>query len=299
MPSEPEARPGPASGRRRGGDSYDNIEPWLDKLAGLDADSAEYARLRNEVIGRCLPLGEHIARRYAGRGVDFEDLNQIAAVGVVLAVDRFDPGNGATFLAYAIPTIMGEVKRYFRDSTWAVRVPRRLKELQQRLTTVIPDLSQRLGRQPTARELAEATGAELTEITQALIAANSYTTESLDTRAAFDDEGDKPLAPVDGLAAADPGYDLIEDSITAGPLLAELPERERAILVMRYGQDKTQTEIAAVLGISQMQISRILARVLRELRERALEPAPAPVTACRNHRTGPRRRAAARHSASR
>ncbi|WP_067813710.1 SigB/SigF/SigG family RNA polymerase sigma factor [Nocardia inohanensis] len=283
--------------RRRGGDSYDNIEPWLDKLAALEAGSAEHTRLRAEVIGKCMPLGAHIARRYAGRGVEFEDLNQIAAVGVVLAVDRFDPGNGATFLAYAIPTIMGEVKRYFRDSTWAVRVPRRLKELQQRLTTVIPDMSQQLGRQPTARELSEATGAELTEITQALIAANSYTTESLDTRAAFDDEADKPLAPVDGLAVEDPGYDLMEESIIAGPLLADLPPRDRAILVMRYGQDKTQTEIAAVLGISQMQISRILARILRDLRERA---GSAPITAgCRNRRPSPRPRAAARRSAIR
>ncbi|WP_067814714.1 SigB/SigF/SigG family RNA polymerase sigma factor [Nocardia inohanensis] len=251
------------------GDSYDNIEPWLKQLATLADDSDEYARLRDEIIRRCLPLGEHIARRYTGRGVEYEDLAQIAAVGVVLAVDRFDPANGASFLSFAIPTVTGEVKRYFRDSTWAVRVPRRIKEIQQRLTTVVPELAQRLGHQPTARELAAHLEVDLFEITQALIASNCYTTDSLDAPAAT--SGEQTLAPIDRMATEDPGYALIEDSMAAGPLLATLGERERTMLIMRYGQNKTQSEIARVLGVSQMHVSRLLARTLVEIRERALQ----------------------------
>lgn len=253
------------------GDSYDNIEPWLRQLAALPRDGEEHARLREEIIRRCLPLGEHIARRYAGRGVEVDDLAQIAAVGVVLSVDRFDPDNGASFLSYAIPTITGEVKRYFRDSTWAVRVPRRIKEIQQRLTSVIPELAQRLGHQPTARELAAHLEVDLFEVTQAIIAGNCYTTDSIDAPAASGGEGEGTLSPLDRIAAEDPGYALIEDSVTAGPLLASLSERERSLLVMRYGENKTQSEIARALGVSQMHVSRLLARLLADIRERALE----------------------------
>lgn len=257
---------------RKGRDSYDNLEPWLEKLAAIDLNDPERARLRDEIIVKAMPLGEHIARRYAGRGVDYEDLAQIAALGVVLAVDRFDPDHGSSFLGYAIPTIMGEVKRYFRDSTWAVRVPRRVKELQQQLATVIPHLAQSLGREPTARELSEHLDADLFEITQALIARNSHTAQSLDTMVTGNDEGTS-FSPADTLGDDDPGYALMEDTLTAGPLLAALTARERAILVMRYGQDKTQAEIAQILGVSQMQISRILARMLQSLRAQAMQAA--------------------------
>lgn len=144
------ARPPNPTHPARGTDPYDNIEPWLEQLATLQPDDPDRAKLREEIIGRCLPLGEHIARRYTGRGVDFDDLSQIAAVGVILAVDRFDHTTGATFLGFAVPTVLGEVRRYFRDRTWAVQVPRRTKELQQRLIRVIPAMMQELGHAPTA-----------------------------------------------------------------------------------------------------------------------------------------------------
>ncbi|MEV6072326.1 SigB/SigF/SigG family RNA polymerase sigma factor [Nocardia sp. NPDC052001] len=257
---------------RTGGEAYDNIEPLLQQLADMAPTDSGREPLRQTIIGKCLPLGQHIARRYTGRGVEYEDLAQIAAVGVVLAVDRFDPGNGSSFLGFAVPTIMGEVKRYFRDSTWAVRVPRRTKELQQQLGTMIPRLAQSLGREPTARELADHMEIDLTEVTQALIARNSYTAASLDAPQTAERDGTS-LTPIDSLCQIDPGYVLMEDSLTIGPLLAELPDRDRAILIMRYGQEKTQAQIAKTMGISQMQVSRLLTRILTDLRTQALQAA--------------------------
>ncbi|MEC3916818.1 SigB/SigF/SigG family RNA polymerase sigma factor [Nocardia sp. CDC160] len=251
------------------GDSYDNIEPKLRELAELPAGSDERERVREEIIARCLPLGDHIARRYAGRGVDAEDLAQIAAVGVILAVDRFDPSHGTSFLSFALPTIMGEVRRYFRDSTWAVRVPRRTKELQQRITPVIAELSQRLGRQPTAREMAAELKVDLAEVTQALIAGNCYHAESLDTPTVSQDDGGTAPSPLDRYATVERGYALVEDALAAAPALAALPEREREILVMRFGEERTQAEIARAIGVSQMHVSRLLTRTLSELRTRA------------------------------
>ncbi|MEC3952042.1 SigB/SigF/SigG family RNA polymerase sigma factor [Nocardia sp. CDC153] len=259
------------------GDSYDNIEPRLLELAELPVGSDERERVREEIIARCLPLGDHIARRYAGRGVDAEDLAQIAAVGVILAVDRFDPSQGTPFLSFALPTIMGEVRRYFRDSTWAVRVPRRTKELQQRITPAIAELSQRLGRQPTAREMAAELKVDLAEVTQALIAGNCYHAESLDTPTVSHDDGSAAPSPLDRYATVEPGYALVEDALAAAPGLASLPEREREILVMRFGEERTQAEIARAIGVSQMQVSRLLTRTLAELRSRATGGEPRKV----------------------
>ncbi|WP_067690398.1 SigB/SigF/SigG family RNA polymerase sigma factor [Nocardia jejuensis] len=258
--------------RATGRDSYDDIEPALIELAGTDPGDPARTRLREDIIARALPLGEHIAQRYSGRGLEHEDLLQVAALAVVLAVDRFDPHRGASFLGFAVPTIMGEVKRHFRDTGWAVRVPRRTKEVHLKIAADAPALAQRLGREPTARELAEHLEADLGEVTQALIARNSYRAESLDyTTPDTDDTYFSSV--IYTLGADDPGYGLMEDSLTAGPLLASLNERDREILTMRFGQDMTQGQIAKELGVSQMQISRILARVLGELREQALQPA--------------------------
>ncbi|MEU0542671.1 SigB/SigF/SigG family RNA polymerase sigma factor [Nocardia sp. NPDC005978] len=252
------------------GDSYDNLEPALRELAGLAPDDPARARLRAEIIARALPLGEHIASRYNARGVEREDLVQIAACGVVLAVDRFDPALGSPFLGFAIPTVMGEVKRYFRDSTWAVRVPRRIKEVRQQVAAAIPELAQRLDREPTARELAAHLDTDLHEITQALLANNGYAAQSLDARTPTDDGDATPAIPADALTVIEDGYALMEDSITIGPLLSALSAQERAILQMRFGRDLTQVQIGKALGISQMQVSRILARTLTTLRAQAL-----------------------------
>ena len=260
-----------------GTDSYDNIEPWFEKLAGLAADDPHRAALRTRIVERCLPLAEHIARKFAGRGEDFDDLLQVARLGLVQAVDRFEVERGASFLSFAVPTVMGSVRRHFRDSTWALRVPRRAKELQAQVRPAIETLSQRLGRMPTAREIAAELDLEIGEVTQAIMASNAYQTNSLDATSNSSDEHTRPSI-ADTLGHEEPSYRLLEDALAVRPLLAALPERERQVLVWRFFENRTQAEIADRLGVSQMQVSRILTRTLKKLREQALaEPAASRV----------------------
>ncbi|PKV98495.1 RNA polymerase sigma factor SigF [Nocardia fluminea] len=257
------------------GDSYDNIEPWFEKLRTLSPCDEHYDDVRAEVIRLSLPLADHIARKFVGRGELFDDLEQTARVGLLLAVDRFDVSRGSSFLSYAVPTIMGEVRRHFRDRTWAVHVPRRLKELQVRIGPATEELSQRLGRVPNAHELAAELGVDLVEVTRTLVASNGYQANSID--AVSDDDRDTPTQPItESLGADEPCYQLTEDAIAVRPLIAALPEEERQVLIMRFFENLTQSEIAERIGVSQMQISRILARTLTSLREQALaERAPA------------------------
>ena len=255
------------------GDSYYNIEPWFDKLAALDPTDPEHARTRAHIIDLCLPLAANIARKFNNRGEALDDLLQIARVGLVLAVDRYDTAHGASFLSFAIPTIMGEVRRYFRDHTWSVRVPRATKELQQRLGPVTETLTQRLGRGPTAREIAAELDVEVTEVTRALIARNAYRANSLDNTGGQDDDV-SAASVLDTLGAHEPSYRLIEDRMAVRPLLAALPEHERQILAWRFFDQLTQAQIAERIGVSQMQVSRILNRVLSGLREQALAESP-------------------------
>ncbi|MET8650805.1 RNA polymerase sigma factor SigF [Nocardia aurea] len=257
------------SSRAAGRDSYDDIEPWFEKLASLDADDPHRSALRTQIVERCLPLAEHIARKFSGRGEEFDDLLQVARLGLVQAVDRFDVSRGATFLSFAVPTVMGSVRRHFRDGTWALRVPRRAKEVQALVRPAIESLSQRLGRMPTAREIAAELDLDIVEVTQAIMAANAYQTNSLDAVAGPSEEQSRPSI-ADTLGVEEPSYRLLEDALAVRPLLAALPERERRILVMRFFENKTQAEIADRLGVSQMQVSRILTRTLRKLREQAL-----------------------------
>lgn len=258
-----------SSGRRRSRDTYDDIEPLLTQLSRTDRSDPRRNALREEVIGRCLPLAEHIARRFCGRGESFDDLLQIARVGLLQAVDRYDPAYGARFLAFAVPTIMGEVRRHFRDYTWAVRVPRRVKDVQQQVGPAAETLTQRFGRLPTAREIAAELNLDLVEITQAFIAGNAYRTSPID--ALTENEGNIVSQSVlDGLGAEEPAYHLVEDFLAVKPLIVALPERERRALTLRFFEFRSQVEIAEELGISQMQVSRILARTLNALREQAL-----------------------------
>ncbi|GAA5060150.1 SigB/SigF/SigG family RNA polymerase sigma factor [Nocardia callitridis] len=255
------------AGRGRHTEGYENLEPVFAELAALDPGDPRRPRLRAEILRECLPLAEHIARRFAGRGESFDDLHQVARVGLVLAVDRYEVARGSAFVAFAVPTVMGEVRRYFRDSTWSLRVPRRLKEIQQLIGPATERLSHRTGRMPTAREIAEELGLEVGAVTQALVAANAYRTKSIDAVTREDDSSFAPIAETVG--ADEPCYGLVEQAITVRPLLAELPKRDRQVLIMRYFETKTQTQIADRLGVSQMQVSRILSRTLRDLRARA------------------------------
>ncbi|WP_067700431.1 RNA polymerase sigma factor SigF [Nocardia jejuensis] len=248
---------------------YENIEPLLHELAiAVESDDPQREALRERIIERCLPLADHIARKFSGRGESFDDLQQVARVGLVQAVDRFDVSHGAPFLAFAVPTVMGEVRRHFRDFTWAVRVPRRVKETQLRLGGTIETLAQRLGRMPRASEIAAELEVDLVEITQALIAANAYQSSSLD--AVLDDGENTPIPLLSALGRTEPSYELLEQSLAVGPHLADLPERERRVLTMRFFESRTQKQIAEDLGISQMHVSRILTKTLTKLREAAL-----------------------------
>ncbi|MFD6357075.1 sigma-70 family RNA polymerase sigma factor [Nocardia tengchongensis] len=191
---------------------------------------------------------------------------------MVKAVDGFDPRRGSTFLGYAVPTVMGEVRRHFRDRSWAVRVSRTVKELHARIGPATEVLAQRLRRMPTARELAAELGVELEEVTQALIAGDCYKTESLDNFG--DGEESRPShALVERLGRLEPCYELLDGAMSVRPLLAALPARERQILIWRYFGEMTQSQIAGRLGISQMQVSRLLNRTLSTLRHEVLSDA--------------------------
>ena len=244
---------------------YADVPEMFRELAGFAADSTEFQRQQDKIVERCLPLADHIARRFEGRGEPRDDLVQVARVGLVNAVVRFDVEAGSDFVSFAVPTIMGEVRRHFRDNSWSVKVPRRLKELHLRLGTATAELSQRLGRAPTATELASELGMERDEVVEGLVAGSSYNTLSIDTAGGSDDDGARAIA--DTLGDVDVGLDRIEDREALRPLLEALPERERMVLVLRFFESMTQTQIADRVGISQMHVSRLLAKSLARLRD--------------------------------
>lgn len=245
---------------------YDDVALLFEELAAAEPNSARRAALRSQLIHRCIPLADHIARKFSGRGEPFDDLTQVARVGLVHAVDRFDIGRGSNFLSFAVPTIMGEVRRYFRDNTWAMRVPRRVKETHLRIGAAIDALSQQLGRSPTAKEIAAQLGIDADEVTQAVIAGNAYQPSSID---AVSVGRDTEASLLDTLGEEESQFDRVEEYVAIRPLLAGLPERERRILTMRFFESMTQTQIAQQMGISQMHVSRILAKTLARLREQS------------------------------
>jgi RNA polymerase sigma-B factor len=243
---------------------YADVPYMFRELSGLDADSMEFRRHRDRIVERCLPLADHIARRFDGRGEARDDLVQVARVGLVNAVIRYDVDTGSDFVSFAVPTIMGEVRRHFRDNSWSVKVPRRLKELHLRLGVATSELSQKLGRAPTASELAHELGMDRQEVVEGLIAGSSYNTLSIDGGGA----GGQDLPGIaDTLGDTDLSLDQIENREALRPLLAALPERERAVLMLRFFESLTQTQIAERVGISQMHVSRLLAKSLARLRD--------------------------------
>jgi RNA polymerase sigma-B factor len=253
-----------ATGTRSGSGEYAHLAPLFDEFVTLAEDDPRRSQLRDELVTGHLPLAEHIAQRFSGRGVAKEDLVQVATVGLINAVDRFDPGRGSDFLSFAVPTVMGEVRRHFRDSGWLIRVPRRLKELHLSISTAGTRLSQSLGRAPTPTELAAELGISREEVYEGLEAGNAYNSMSLDEALTGDSES---LSLGDTIGEEDSGIEGVENHESLLPLLRELPERERKILVLRFVHNLTQTQIAERVGISQMHVSRLLARTLVKLRE--------------------------------
>ncbi|MCA4995291.1 SigB/SigF/SigG family RNA polymerase sigma factor [Tsukamurella tyrosinosolvens] len=225
------------------------------------------AAARDDVINRCLPLAENLARRFAGRGEPHDDLVQVARVGLVNAVDRFDPDKGADFLSFAVPTMLGGLRRHFRDTGWATRVPRRMQELHLRMNSAIAETAQELGRTPTYRELAERLEVSVDDVREAARAGNGYRARSIDQPVGDDERS----TPVDRIGETDPGFELVEEFASLRPAVERLDERERTVLALRFYRSMTQTEIAAELGISQMHVSRILSRALGRLRSHVAE----------------------------
>ncbi|WP_137145463.1 RNA polymerase sigma factor SigF [Mycolicibacterium sp. CR10] len=253
-----------SKGSSRSSSEYSDVAPMFRELAELEEGSVPFQRQRDRIVQRCLPLADHIARRFDGRGEPRDDLVQVARVGLVNAVIRFDVNAGSDFVSFAVPTIMGEVRRHFRDNSWSVKVPRRLKELHLRLGAATAELSQRLGRAPTPTELAAELEMDRDEVVEGLVAGSSYNTLSIDSGGSGSEEAP---AIADTLGDVDLTLDQIENRESLRPLLAALPERERTVLVLRFFESMTQTQIAERVGISQMHVSRLLAKSLARLRD--------------------------------
>jgi len=240
----------------------------LETASGEDAD-----RIRDELVRLNMGVASDCARRYRGRGIATEDLDQVAYLGLVKAVRAFDPGRGHDFLSLAVPTIRGEVRRHFRDLGWALRPPRSIQELQSRVLAAESDLAQELGRSPRPSDLARHLGVELDQVLDALSASGCFAPTSLDVPVV---EGDDPLS--ERLGGVDPAFDTAEARVTLAAVMRGLTPRERRILELRFFGNRTQAEIGADIGVTQMQVSRLLNRILDRLRERLLadaETAPA------------------------
>ena len=244
----------------------DNQRSELRRKLAEFAESRD-PRLRDELVEAHIGLAEYLARRFSNRGEPLDDLVQVASVGLIKAVDRFDPSREVEFSTYATHTIVGELKRHFRDKGWAVRAPRRMQELYLRLGNVIGILSQELGRSPTVPELANEAGVSEEEVLEALEAGQAYRSTSIDAPgsagAAAGEEGETLAMQ---LGDYDPELVEAERRAELSPLIAELPEREQTIIYLRFFEGLTQSEIASRLGISQMHVSRLLARSLEQLR---------------------------------
>ncbi|MEO6712556.1 MAG: RNA polymerase sigma factor SigF [Mycobacteriales bacterium] len=252
----------------------DDLPPQVSERTGADRARARALfeqlktttdpRVRDELVEMHLPLVEYLARRFRNRGEPLDDLVQVATIGLIKSVDRFDTERGVEFSTYATPTIVGEIKRHFRDKGWAIRVPRRLQELKLALTKATSELSQKQGRAPTVAELAAFLKLTEEEILEGLESANAYSAISLDSPDGGDD--DSP-AVGDTLGQVDDALEGVEYRESLKPLLEKLPPREKKILLLRFFGNMTQSQIATELGISQMHVSRLLARTLTQLRE--------------------------------
>ncbi|MBQ1091253.1 RNA polymerase sigma factor SigF [Streptomyces sp. B93] len=256
----------PRTKRHPHDDAPDTAESFR-RLAQLPP-GPERDALRGEVVEAWLPMAARIAGRFRSRGESYDDLRQVAALGLVKAVDRYDPGRGNAFESYAVPTVTGEIKRHFRDHMWTLHVPRRVQELRNRVRHAIQELTQTVpGRGPTVAEIAAHTDLGEEDVRAGLEALESFGALSLDAELPGGEDG---YSLGDVLGAPDPALDTVVDREAAKPGLAALPEREREILYMRFFGDMTQRRIAERLGISQMHVSRLISRCVTRVREDAL-----------------------------
>ncbi|MFJ8251784.1 RNA polymerase sigma factor SigF [Streptomyces sp. NPDC094466] len=246
---------------------------FFDRLQILEEGTHEYQYARNTLIEMNLSLVHFAAKRFRNRGSgEVEDIVQVGTIGLIKAIDRFELSREVEFTSFAIPYIVGEIKRFFRDTTWAVHVPRRLQELRVTLARTKEELVGRLDRNPTVAELAQYLELAEDEVIEGLIASNGYTAGSLDMPIGSEQSSADTVTYGDVTGGDDPGMELFENLHALAPLLEGLASRDREIVAMRFGQEMTQSQIGAQLGISQMHVSRLLARILIKLRESMLAP---------------------------
>ncbi|MFI9247894.1 RNA polymerase sigma factor SigF [Streptomyces sp. NPDC053086] len=239
---------------------------FFGQLAVLEEGTPEYSYARNTLIEMNMSLVRYAAGRFRSRGAEeMEDIVQVGMIGLIKAIDRFELTREVEFTSFAIPYIVGEIKRFFRDTTWAVHVPRRLQEARVQLARATEELRSRLDRTPTVKELSELMSLPEEEVREARLAANGYNSSSLDAAIGGSEDGESALQ--DFIGAEDQALELVEDFHTLAPLIAELDERDRQIIHMRFVEELTQAQIGERLGVSQMHVSRLLSRTLARLRE--------------------------------
>ncbi|MFF8533008.1 RNA polymerase sigma factor SigF [Streptomyces sp. NPDC015532] len=239
---------------------------FFDQLTVLDEGTPEYQYARNTLIEMNLTLVRFAAARFRSRSQDeMEDIVQVGTIGLIKAIDRFELTRGVEFTSFAVPYIVGEIKRFFRDTSWAVHVPRRLQEARVQLAKATEELRSRLGRTPTVKELSALMCLSEEEVNEARLASNGYNSSSLDAAISSGDDGEAALA--DFIGADDNALELVEDFNALAPMIAELDDRERRIIHMRFVEELTQAQIGEHLGVSQMHVSRLLNRTLAKLRE--------------------------------
>ena len=253
-PADPEAKKYRVASSRRTDEERRLFRAYLER-GDLGA--------REALVERFLPLARQLARRYGGAGEPIDDLIQVASLGLVKAIDRYELDRGTAFSSFAVPTILGEIKRHFRDTGWTLRVPRAIQERRMQVNRAIPALTGRLGRSPTTAEIAEHIQASSEEVLEALEASVAYEPVSLDATSRADEDDDGPVHVV---GTDDPAYEVVEHAATIEPAMRALPEREQAILHMRFVLDMTQSQIAERIGISQMHVSRLIRKALESMR---------------------------------
>jgi RNA polymerase sigma-B factor len=256
-------------------DARDLSRQFFDRLAMLEEGTHEFQYVRSTLIEMNLSLVRYAASRFRSRGDSMEDIVQVGTIGLIKAIDRFELTREVEFTSFAVPYIVGEIKRFFRDTSWAVHVPRRLQEARVELAKATEELQTRLGRMPTVRELSELMSLPEEDVIEARKAANAYTPTSLDAALVSNGAADGDGVLADFIGAEDASLELVEDFNSLAPLIAELDDRERLIVHLRFVEERTQAQIGEELGISQMHVSRLITRILKRLRTGLLDPSVA------------------------